>query len=38
MLFGIDATLLDTYGNQKGEGFNSHYRAMATTRCCVTMG
>ena len=27
MLFDIDSTLLDTYGNQKGEGFNSHYRA-----------
>jgi len=27
MLFNIDSTLLDTYGNQKGEGFNYHYQA-----------
>ena len=27
MLFDIDTTLLDTYGNQEGEGFNSHYQA-----------
>ncbi len=27
MLFGIDSTLLDTYGNQEGEGFNYHYQA-----------
>ncbi len=27
MLFDIDSTLLDTYGNQEGEGFNCHYQA-----------
>lgn len=27
MLFDIDSTLLDTYGNQEGEGFNYHYRS-----------
>ena len=27
MLFDIDSTLLDTYGNQEGEGFNFHYQA-----------
>ena len=27
MLFDIDSTLLDTYGNQEGEGFNYHYHA-----------
>lgn len=27
ILFDIDSTLLDTYGHQEGEGFNSHYRA-----------
>ena len=27
MLFDIDSTLLNTYGNQEGEGFNSHYQA-----------
>ena len=27
MLFDIDSTLLDTYGNQEGEGFNYHYQA-----------
>ena len=27
MLFDIDSTLLDTYGNQKGEGFNYDYQA-----------
>jgi hypothetical protein len=27
MLFDIDSTLLDTYGNQEGEGFNFHYKA-----------
>ncbi len=27
MLFDIDSTLLDTYGNKEGEGFNYHYRA-----------
>ena len=27
MLFDIDSTLLDAYGNQKGEGFNYHYQA-----------
>lgn len=26
MLLGIDSTLLDTYGNQEGEGFNYHYQ------------
>ena len=26
-LFDIDSTLLDTYGNQEGEGFNCHYQA-----------
>ena len=26
-LFDIDSTLLDTYGNQEGEGFNYHYQA-----------
>ena len=26
MLFDIDSTLLDTYGNQEGEGFNYHYQ------------
>lgn len=27
MLFDIDSTLLDTYGQQEGEGFNFHYQA-----------
>ena len=27
MLFDIDSTLLSTYGNQEGEGFNYHYQA-----------
>ena len=27
MLFDIDSTLLATYGNQEGEGFNYHYQA-----------
>lgn len=27
MLFDIDSTLLKTYGNQEGEGFNYHYQA-----------
>ncbi len=27
LLFDIDSTLLDTYGNQEGEGFNCHYQA-----------
>ena len=27
MLFDIDSTLLDTYGDQEGEGYNYHYRA-----------
>lgn len=27
MLFDIDSTLLDTYGNQEGESFNYHYQA-----------
>ena len=27
MLFDIDSTLLDTYENQEGEGFNYHYQA-----------
>ncbi len=27
MLFDIDSTLLNTYGNQEGEGFNFHYQA-----------
>ena len=27
MFFDIDSTLLDTYGNQEGEGFNCHYQA-----------
>ena len=27
MLFDLDSTLLDTYGNQEGEGFNYHYQA-----------
>lgn len=27
VLFDVDTTLLDTYGNQKGEGFNFHYKA-----------
>lgn len=27
MLFNIDSTLLDTYGNHKGESFNYHYQA-----------
>ena len=27
MLFDLDSTLLDTYGNQEGEGFNCHYQA-----------
>ena len=27
MLFDIDSTLLDAYGNQKGEGRNYHYYA-----------
>ena len=27
MLFDIDSTLLDTYVNQEGEGFNYHYQA-----------
>ena len=27
MLFDIDSTLLDTYCNQEGEGFNYHYQA-----------
>ena len=27
MLFNIDSTLLDAYGNQEGEGFNYHYQA-----------
>jgi len=27
MLFDIDSTLLDVYGNQEGEGFNYHYQA-----------
>lgn len=27
MLFDIDSTLLDTFGNQEGEGFNYHYQA-----------
>lgn len=27
MLFDIDSTLLNTYGNQEGEGFNYHYHA-----------
>ena len=26
MLFDIDSTLLDAYGNQEGEGFNYHYQ------------
>lgn len=37
MLFDIDSTLLDTYGNQEGEGATTIIRHMATTRCCVTM-
>lgn len=27
MLFDLDSTLLETYGNQEGEGFNYHYQA-----------
>lgn len=27
MLFDIDSTLLDFYGDQEGEGFNYHYQA-----------
>ena len=27
MLFDLDSTLLNTYGNQEGEGFNFHYQA-----------
>ena len=27
MLFDLDSTLLNTYGNQEGEGFNYHYQA-----------
>ena len=27
MLFDIDSTLLNTYGDQEGEGFNYHYQA-----------
>ena len=27
MLFDIDSNLLNTYGNQEGESFNSHYQA-----------
>jgi len=27
MLFDIDSTLLDTFGDQEGEGFNYHYQA-----------
>ena len=27
MFFDIDSTLLNTYGNQEGEGFNFHYQA-----------
>lgn len=26
LLLDLDSTLLDTYGHQEGEGFNSHYR------------
>lgn len=28
MLFDLDSTLLETYGNQEGEGFNYHYQAL----------
>jgi hypothetical protein len=27
ILFDLDTTLLETYGNQEGEGFNFHYRS-----------
>lgn len=27
MLFDLDSTLLNTYGNQEGEGYNYHYQA-----------
>jgi len=27
MLFDLDTTLLNTYGEQEGEGFNFHYQA-----------
>lgn len=27
MLFDMDSTLFNTYGNQEGEGFNYHYQA-----------
>ena len=27
MLFDLDSTLLNTYGNQEGEGYNFHYQA-----------
>ncbi len=27
ILFDLDSTLLNTYGNQEGEGFNFHYQA-----------
>ena len=27
MVFDLDSTLLNTYGNQEGEGFNFHYQA-----------
>ncbi len=27
LLLDLDSTLLDTYGNQEGEGFNYHYRS-----------
>jgi hypothetical protein len=39
MLFDLDSTLLNTYGEQEGEGFNYHYQARptVTTRSSAMM-
>lgn len=37
MLFDLDSTLLNTYGNQEGEAFNYHTRHRAIIRCYDSM-
>lgn len=37
MLLDLDSTLLGTYGNQEGEGFNFHYQAHGYHPCFAMM-
>lgn len=37
ILLDVDSTLLDTYGNQEGKGFNFHYQSHGYHRWSATM-